>query len=165
MKPAATITRWAGVTALFLPVLFFFTPYRCLGDVNFSGFDAIKMALGIDKSFGNASGATTAEIILRFMVPVCLMLIAGIIFLIKVNLGTAITATLLSGIAFLFYLAYIGNMINDYYGIEFGLLINFILSITGFILPLAAGILNKIVKSKEKTENASAVTGSTNQEV
>ena len=165
MKPAATITRWVGVLVLFLPVVFFFTPYRSIGDQNFSGFDAVKMAMGLDKSFGNASGATTAEVILRFLVPVCLMLIAGIIFLIKVNLGTAITATILSGIAFLLYIAYIGNMINDYYGIEFGLLINFILSIAGFILPLAAGILNKIIKSKEKAKNAPVVSGSTDQEV
>lgn len=163
MKPAATITRWAGVAVLFLPIVFFFTPYRCLGDENFSGFDAIKMVF--EKSYGRISGASKAEVILRFLVPVCLMLVAGIIFLIKVNLGTAITATILSGLAFLLYLAYIGDMINDYYGIEFGLLFNFILSIAGFILPLAAGILNKIIQSKEKKQTVPVDSGSNDQEV
>ena len=165
MKLAATISRWTGVAVLLLPVVFFFAPYRCIGDRNFSGFDAVRMAFGLYKGVGSGSGLEKAEIILRFLVPVCLMLIAGIIFLIKSNLGTGITATILSGVAFLFYLAYIGDMIDDYYGIEFGLLVNFILSIVGFIVPLASGIMYKIIKLKEKKEKASVVTGSTDQEV
>lgn len=163
MKTAVNVTRWAGVVVLLLPIVFFFTPYRRLGDENFIGFDAVKLVF--EKSYGKVSGASKAEIILRFLVPVCLMLIAGIFFLIKVNLGTAITATILSGLAFLLYLAYIGDMINDDYGIEFGLLFNYIFSIAGCILPLAAGILNKLIRSKEKKQTVPVETGISDQEV
>lgn len=85
---------------------------------------------------------------MRFVVPVALCLIAGLFMCACISIPKAVLATIFSCIAFLFYHAYIGELFDDVYGVAIGLLINYIISILGIILPIVTVVLKKVEEKK-----------------
>ena len=121
-------------------IAFLEIPVLCLPYIeNYSSFQVVQLCFSeIDESWGT-------EYILEFMVPVALSVIAGIIILIKANMGTGIVSLALNLIAGFMY-AYGASYFNER-GIytAVGLNINRILVVAEIILliVLIVGIVQK----------------------
>lgn len=141
MKKAEVIVKWVTVGLMLLSVVMFLLPYRSNGSESMNGLEMVKATNGMH-------GSWLAEMIIRIIIPVVLMVVAGLL-LIKTNLVTSIIAAICSLISFGIYSAYISDYRGDNYGTGAGLEINYIISILGIILPIAIIVLHKLIEKKE----------------
>lgn len=141
------ILKWVTIAMFMSSVAFFFLPYRidAMG-VRHNAFSIIKIA------FNEMSNDWGMEMIMRFAVPVGLCFIAATVMIIRTNIATSAVATILSSLSLCLYRFYISDYMNDSYGIEIGLIINYIISIVGIILPIITIVIAKIENKKVTNE-------------
>lgn len=140
-KAIVGILKWCTVLILLLSALFFFLPYR--GDI--SALKAIELAIESSQS------SLIVELVLRFIVPVGLTLLAALLMLFRFSVARSVISTILCAIAVFFYGLYIGDYMKDFVGVSIGLSLNFIISILGIILPIANIVVVKAIKEKTST--------------
>ena len=132
------ILKWVTAGVLALSAVFFFLPYYSANGYTETVIEGLR----------SASGTMSAEIILRFVVPVGFTLLAALMMALRYGTAKCITATIFCGIAVFLY--FYDPVDHSYAGI--GLIGNMVIAIAGIVLPIATVILKKITAPKTANE-------------
>jgi len=129
-----TALKWGTVVILALSAVFFFLPHR---------FDLTP--LGMLDMFDHTDDII--EVVLRYIVPAGLMVLAAILMALKYGIVKCVLAVILCGIAFGLYILDIresGEVASD-----IGLIMNRIIAVAGIILPVCNIVVRKVFATKE----------------
>lgn len=138
MKTLTTILKWITVIVLLSSAIFFFMPY----DGDLTVLDIYKMASAL-----NVTSVVTA-VFLPLIIPAALSFISGIIMMFKISIPKTVVVVIFNAISAFLYNAYISGR----YDAAIGLTANFIVALTGIILPIIIVILSKVSNKTAKSE-------------